>query len=78
MLILARKVGQEIVAELPGQSIHVKVLTIQGSTVRLGIRASPSIPVHRLEVHERREAIAAAIVAGRVPIAAGRTNGEPG
>ena len=51
MLVLTRKVGEEIII---GDDIHVKVVAVQGDRVRLGIEAPRSIPVDRLEVHRRR------------------------
>jgi carbon storage regulator len=51
MLVLTRKVGEEIVI---GDDIHVKVVAVQGDRVRLGIEAPRTIPVDRLEVHRRR------------------------
>jgi carbon storage regulator len=51
MLVLTRKLGEEIVI---GQDIRVKVVSVQGDRVRLGIEAPRSVPVDRLEVHERR------------------------
>lgn len=51
MLILSRKVGQEIVL---GDGIRVKVASVQGDKVRLAISAPPDVVVDRLEIHERR------------------------
>lgn len=51
MLVLSRKVGQEIVL---GDGIRVKVASVQGDKVRLAITASPDVTVDRLEIHERR------------------------
>jgi carbon storage regulator len=52
MLVLARKLGQEIVID---ENITLKVLSVRGGTVRLGIEAPQSIPVERGELKERRE-----------------------
>ncbi len=49
MLILARKPGESIVID--GQ-IAVKVLKVEGDTVKLGIEAPASVTVHRQEIHE--------------------------
>jgi carbon storage regulator len=52
MLVLARKLGQEIVID---GGITLKVLSVRGGTVRLGIEAPQSIPVERGELKARRE-----------------------
>ncbi len=49
MLILARKPGESIVID--GQ-IVVKVLKLEGDTVKVGIEAPASVTVHRQEIHE--------------------------
>jgi carbon storage regulator len=51
MLVLTRKLGEEIVI---GDTIRVKVVAVQGDRVRLGIEAPRSVAVDRLEVHQRR------------------------
>ena len=51
MLVLTRRVGEEIVI---GNDIRVMVVAIQGDKVRIGISAPPSVRVDRKEVHERR------------------------
>jgi carbon storage regulator len=50
MLILTRKVGEEITI---GEEIVISVLEVRGSQVRLGIKAPPSIAIHRGEIYER-------------------------
>lgn len=50
MLVLARKKNESIVI---GRNIRVKVLSVSGGQVRLGIEAPPEIPVHRQEIHEQ-------------------------
>lgn len=47
MLVLGRKVGEKIVID---NQIVVKVLSIDGNKLRLGIVADKDIPVHRGEV----------------------------
>lgn len=47
MLVLARKVGQQIVI---GEEIEITVLEVRGEQVRLGINAPRSIAVHRKEL----------------------------
>lgn len=49
MLVLARKLNQNIVID---GRIVVKVLRVERDTVKLGIQAPASIPVHRQEVYE--------------------------
>ncbi|OZS78416.1 carbon storage regulator [Tetzosporium hominis] len=49
MLVLGRKVGETIHI---GQDIEVTITAIEGDVVKLGIRASKSVPVHRQEVFE--------------------------
>jgi len=49
MLVLSRKVNQSVVI---GNRIYVKVLSIQGDQVKLGIEAPKEIPVHRQEVFD--------------------------
>lgn len=51
MLVLSRRVGEEIV--INGQ-IRIVVVDVQGNRIRLGICAPPSVSVDRKEVHERR------------------------
>ena len=51
MLVLMRRVGEEIVID---GNIRVMVVAVKGDRIRLGISAPPSITVDRKEVHERR------------------------
>ncbi len=51
MLVLTRRVGEEIVID---GSIHVSVISIRGNHVRIGISAPPDVRVDRREVHEQR------------------------
>jgi carbon storage regulator len=51
MLVLSRKVGEEIV--LPHCGVTVGVVAVKGKQVRLGIAASPEVLVHRGEVWQR-------------------------
>ncbi len=50
MLVLTRKEREEIAI---GDDITVVVMQIKGKQVRLGIKASPNITVHRAEVYQR-------------------------
>jgi carbon storage regulator len=55
MLVLTRKVGQEIII---GDTIRITVTQIKGDHVRIGIDAPDEVPVDRQEVHERRREFA--------------------
>ncbi len=50
MLVLSRKVGEEISV---GPNVRIKVLQIRGNRIRLGIVAPRSMPVHRGEIQSR-------------------------
>lgn len=52
MLVLARKLGQEILID---ENITLKVLSVRGGTVRLGIEAPQTVPVERAELKRRRD-----------------------
>ena len=62
MLVLTRKLGEEIVID---GDIIVTVVAVQGGKVRLGIKAPSYVQVDRQEVHERRAAFAPTESAGR-------------
>jgi len=49
MLILSRHAGDSIVVD---GRIIVKVVRVEGDTVKLGIEAPADVPVHRHEVYE--------------------------
>ncbi len=49
MLILSRKSGESIVID---GRIHVKIVRVEGETVKIGIEAPSDVPVHRREVYE--------------------------
>jgi carbon storage regulator len=51
MLVLTRRVGEEIVID---GDIRVVVVSVKGDKVRLGVTAPPSVAVDRKEVHDRR------------------------
>jgi carbon storage regulator CsrA len=65
MLVLSRRVGEEIVID---SDIILTVVAIKGGAVRLGITAPPSVCVDRQEVHQRRAAFRAE---ERLSVAAG-------
>jgi len=51
MLVLTRRVGEEIVID---GAIRVTVVGAQGDRVRIGVSAPDHIRVDRREIHERR------------------------
>ena len=51
MLVLTRRVGEEIVIDL---DIRIAITAIQGDRVRIGVTAPKTIRVDREEVHRRR------------------------
>jgi carbon storage regulator CsrA len=61
MLVLSRKREETIVITVKGERVHVKVVDVRKASgnVRLGITAGPDVTVHRLEVQEERDRIAA-------------------
>ena len=52
MLVLSRKLEESIMI---GDEIEIKVIAVQGETIKLGISAPRNIPVHRKEVYEEIE-----------------------
>jgi carbon storage regulator len=52
MLVLTRRVGEEIVID---GDIRITLVDISGDRARIGIAAPPSIRVDRLEIYERRQ-----------------------
>ncbi|MHC6224540.1 carbon storage regulator CsrA [Pseudomonas sp. X10] len=50
MLVIGREVGEVIVIS---DNIKVKVLSVEGGTVRFGISAPRHVEVHRIEVYKR-------------------------
>jgi len=52
VLVLSRKLEESIMI---GDEIEIKVISVQGETVKLGISAPRTIPVHRKEVYEEIE-----------------------
>jgi carbon storage regulator len=51
MLVLSRRIGEEIVIN---DNIRVTIVAVKGDRVRLGIVAPRDVTVDRSEVHERR------------------------
>ncbi|AWY43500.1 carbon storage regulator [Pseudomonas putida] len=50
MLVLSRGVGELISI---GGSISIRVLAVDGNSVRFGVEAPRSVNVHRSEIYER-------------------------
>lgn len=50
MLVLSRVVGELISI---GDDISVRIVAVNGGTVRFGVEAPESVNVHRSEVYER-------------------------
>jgi carbon storage regulator len=55
MLILSRRVGEEIVIQ---GNVRLTIVAVKGDRVRLGILAPPSVTVDRKEIHDRRAELA--------------------
>ena len=53
MLVLSRRIGEEIVIS---DRVRLRVVDVQGNRVKLGISAPESVSVHREEVHRQRAA----------------------
>ncbi len=51
MLVLSRKIGEQLI--LPEQGITIDVVDVGKARVRLGITAPADVPVHRREVWDR-------------------------
>ena len=51
MLVLSRKVGDEIIID---GHIRVRITAVKGDRVRVGIEAPPEVTVDRAEIHRRR------------------------
>ncbi|MFY0543155.1 carbon storage regulator CsrA [Brevibacillus sp. H7] len=49
MLVLSRKKNESIMI---GDHIEIKIIAVEGDTVRIGIEAPRSVLVHRKEVYE--------------------------
>ncbi len=48
-MILTRKIGESIMI---GNDIEIKVLKIEGNSVKLGISAPSTVRVYRMEIYE--------------------------
>lgn len=50
MLVLTRRVGEEIVI---GDMVRVTIVAVHNQRVKLGVTAPSQVTVHREEVHQR-------------------------
>ena len=50
MLILTRRVGEKLIIN---DDIHVNVLAVKGSQVRIGIEAPSDVEIYREEIYDR-------------------------
>jgi carbon storage regulator len=50
MLVLTRSIGDSIKI---GDNVTVKVLSVKGTQVQIGIQAPKEVPVHRQEIFDR-------------------------
>ena len=69
MLVLTRRVGEEIVID---GNIRVTVVAIQKGRVRLGFTAPPSVNVVRQEIAEEAASRLNPVVRRPAPLASGR------
>lgn len=53
MLVLSRKKGEEIVFCVEGQTVRVRIVKVNGKTVRVGIEAPEDVSIHRKELWDR-------------------------
>ncbi len=51
MLVLSRKVGEQIV--IPDLDVVLTVVRVKGNRVRIGVEAPENVKIHRREVWER-------------------------
>lgn len=52
MLVLSRKVGEEIIID---GRIRITIAAVKGDRVRVGVTAPPEVLVDRAEIHQRRQ-----------------------
>ena len=75
MLILTRKLGESIVID---GRITVKIVRVDGDTVRIGIAAPADVPIHREEVYlEIQQSNQAALTHGRTSVPKLAPQSEP-
>jgi len=54
MLILTRKAGETITI---GDNVHIKVLSMKGGQVRIGIDAPQSVSIYRDEIYSKQDGL---------------------
>jgi len=76
VLVLTRKIGEGIAI---GDDVKIIVMQIKGKQVRLGIKAAPSLTVHREEIYQKilDENLAASRPEARSVDVAGAALGAP-
>jgi carbon storage regulator len=74
VLVLSRKLNQAIVI---GDDVRVVVVAVERDTVKLGIEAPRSIPVHRSEVYEEIQRANRGAAAGAEPPAGAKPRIAP-
>ena len=50
MLVLSRKLGQQLVINFGGETAIIEIIKVVGSRVQIGIEAPTTVGVHRSEV----------------------------
>jgi len=78
MLVLTRKPGEVIVI---GEEIEIKIISVDGEAVRIGISAPKTLPAHRAELlravaEENRRAAGTAARAGELAGLLKRDHGD--
>ena len=51
MLVLARRIGEEIIIN---GNIRISIVSVKGDRVRIGVDAPKTVLVDRAEIHEKR------------------------
>ena len=75
MLVLTRKVGEEIVIN---GNIRITITLIKGDKVRIGVTAPPDVPIHRQEILDRLTAFTEPdVVVSQQPHKKERVPGRP-
>ncbi len=75
MLVLTRKLGESIVID---GRITVKIIRVDGDTVKVGIQAPADVPIHREEIYlEIQQSNQAALTHGRAPMPRLAPKAEP-
>ncbi|UTF61287.1 carbon storage regulator [Gilvimarinus sp. DA14] len=55
MMILSRRLGESVIIEIDREPVKLKIMSIEGKQVILGIEAPKDIKILRTEVRERIE-----------------------